>query len=91
MNSAAPAALGWSWLTALLANRSKLCLDHLFTCHFAHFDHALVIFFARLRNTKDMLSCRYVGEHNAAGTSDTSLAFVIDIDLRSDGCEYHQS
>ena len=75
----------------MLANGPELSLDNLLARGFTDLDHALVVFFAGLRNSKNMLPRGNVSQHDASGTSDASLTFVVYINFRSDRCEYHQS
>ena len=66
MYSAASTRLRRCRLAPVLSNRPELRLDNLFARTFAHLDHALVVFLARLGNAEDMLASGNIAQHNAS-------------------------
>ena len=66
---------------------AKLGLNDLLGGTAADLDHAFVVFFAKFRDSQDVLPGRYVAKHDAARTADASPSLVIDIDLGVYRCE----
>src|SRR6185369_12693189 len=77
----AAASLRRRWLACRRVCRTKLRLDELFAGTVADLDQTLVITFAGLRNTKDVLADGNVCQHDAARAADARLPLIVNIDL----------
>src|SRR5689334_8421496 len=61
----------------------QLRFDNLFCDITADLDHALVIGLAQLRDSQHMLSRRNRSQNHTARSSDTSIALVVNVNLRA--------
>jgi len=60
-----------------------LGLNDLFGYIAAYLDDALIIWFPRARDTQDVFAGRNGGQDYATRTSNTSVAFIINVNLRA--------